>query len=133
MKVKKGSAIPAIVTMMLAILAITGIRTFAGPCVHGDGTFTSCYWAGRAVCGLSVVIAAESLLVLWRKDTGLRRGLYLAEMLTAVLGILMPGTLISLCSMESMRCRMIMFPAMVVLFSLMLVSAAVGVLLTRKG
>ena len=133
MKEKKGSSIPAIVILILAILAMTGVRTFASPCVHEDGTFASCHWAGQAVFGLAILIAAESALVFWRKNTGLRKGLYLAMVLTAELGILTPGTLISLCSMESMRCRMIMFPAVVVLFSLMLVSAAAGVLLTRKG
>ena len=132
MKEKKRCLIPALVTLVLAVLAVAGVKSFAGPCVHEDGSFGPCHWAGQALFGLSIVIAAESVIVLWRKDAGLRRGLYLAMMLTAMLGILMPGTLISLCVMESMRCRMIMRPAMLVLYALMLVSATTGALLSKE-
>ena len=132
MKEKKGSMIPALATVILAMIAAAGVKSFAGPCVHEDGSFGSCHWAGQALFGLSIVIAAESVIVVWRKNTALRRGLYLAMMLTAVLGILMPGTLISLCAMDSMRCRMIMRPAMLVLYALMLVSATTGALLSRE-
>ena len=132
MKEKKRCLVPALVTMVLAVLAAAGVKSFAGPCVHEDGSFGPCHWAGQALFGLSIVIAAESVIVLWRKDAGLRRGLYLAMMLTALLGILMPGTLISLCAMESMRCRMIMRPAMLVLYALMLVSATTGALLSKE-
>ena len=132
MKEKKRCLVPALVTMVLAVLAAAGVKSFAGPCVHEDGSFGVCHWAGQALFGLSIVIAAESVIVLWRKDAGLRRGLYLAMMLTALLGILMPGNLISLCAMESMRCRMIMRPAMLVLYALMLVSATTGALLSKE-
>ena len=132
MKEKKGSMIPALATVILAMIAAAGVKSFAGPCVHEDGSFGACHWAGQALFGLSIVIAAESVIVLWRKDAGLRRGLYLAMMLTAVLGILMPGTLISLCAMDSMRCRLIMRPAMLVLYALMLVSATTGALLSKE-
>lgn len=132
MKEKKRCLIPALVTLVLAVLAAAGVKSFAGPCVHEDGSFGPCHWAGQVLFGLSIVIAAESVIVLWRKDAGLRRGLYLAMMLTAMLGILMPGTLISLCVMESMRCRMIMRPAMLVLYALMLVSATTGALLSKE-
>ena len=132
MKEKKRSLVPAFVILVLAVLAAAGVKSFAGPCVHEDGSFGPCHWAGQALFGLSIVIAAESVIVLWRKDAGLRRGLYLAMMLTALLGILMPGTLISLCAMESMRCRMIMRPAMLVLYALMLVSATTGALLSKE-
>ena len=132
MKEKKGSMIPALATVILAMIAAAGVKSFAGPCVHEDGSFGSCHWAGQALFGLSIVIAAESVIALWRKNTALRRGLYLAMMLTAVLGILMPGTLISLCAMDSMRCRLIMRPAMLVLYALMLVSATTGALLSRE-
>ena len=128
----KKQTIPAVILLILSLVIVTGSQTFLSPCVHEDGAFGPCHWAGQALFGLSIVIAAESVIVLWRKDAGLRRGLYLAMMLTALLGILMPGTLISLCAMESMRCRMIMRPAMLVLYALMLVSATTGALLSKE-
>ena len=92
----------------------------------------SCHWAGQAVFGLAILIAAESALVFWRKNTGLRKGLYLAMVLTAELGILTPGTLISLCRMDSMRCRAVMQPAMVILFAAAGLAALLGALFCMK-
>jgi hypothetical protein len=68
------------------------------------------------------------IALVW-KDSALRQGLYLSMALTAVLGLLIPGTLIKLCSMADMRCRMVMRPAAMILYSLILVLAAAGMLL----
>ena len=123
----RKTIIPAALALCFSVLAAVGVKTFAGPCVHEDGTFGPCHWAGQALFGLSVVIAAESVIVLWKKNTALRRGVYLAMMLTAVLGILVPGTLISLCGMATMRCRALMRPAMTILFAVMGIASAAGV------
>ena len=45
------------------------------------------------------------------------------------LGILTPGTLLGLCSMSTMRCRMVTQPAMILLFSAALLCAAAGAIL----
>ena len=52
---------------------------------------------------------------------------------TALLGILMPGTLIDLCGMATMRCRAVMKPASTILLSLALSAALVGWLMSRKS
>ena len=84
-KKKSRSFIPAIVILVLAVLAAAGVKTFLGPCVHEDGTFGPCHAAGQALFGLSLVAAAESALAVWSKDEGVRRGLYLSLMLTALI------------------------------------------------
>ena len=48
-----------------------------------------------------------------------------------VAGLLTPGTLIDICKVNTMRCRMVMRPAMLVLFALTLVIAMVGCLTAR--
>ena len=48
------------------------------------------------------------------------------------MGILTPGTLIDLCHMSTMRCRMLMQPAMVILFSAALVCALTGAVLSAR-
>ena len=135
MKKNPYSTAAAVIILVLALLSAIGVQTFLRPCVHDDGSFGTCHWAGQVLFGLSLVIAAESLTALLRKDFALRRGLYLAMAFTAVLGLLIPGTLIKLCSMADMRCRMIMRPAVMILYFLILVSAAAGMLLsgTKKG
>lgn len=133
MRREKGGVIPAVVVVILAVLTAVGVKTFLSPCVHEDGTFGACHWAGQAVFGLAIVIAAQGVIAIAWKDAAVRTGLYLAMAFNAILGILTPGILISLCAMADMRCRMIMRPAMIVLFSLQLVCAAAGVLLSNRG
>ena len=50
----------------------------------------------------------------------------------AVLGVFVPGTLINLCGMATMRCRALMRPAMMILCALMGVSAAAGIILSGE-
>ena len=127
----KKSSIPAILILLLALIAAVGSQSFLGACVHEDGSFGPCHWASRALMAEGLLVAALSLLALVLKRE--RAGLYLASALTALLGILTPGTLIDLCRMDSMRCRMLMKPAMLLLFGAMLIASVVGWLIARRA
>lgn len=124
---KKRSMIPAVIIVLSALAAAAGSRSFLGPCVHEDGTFGPCHWAGQALFGLALLMAAEAVIAVAWKNESLRKGLYIAMALTAVLGILVPGTLIGLCGMATMRCRALMRPAMTILFAVMGIASAAGV------
>ena len=118
--------------VIAALIAAVGVRTFLGPCVHDDGTFGACHYAGQALFGISLLLLAEGLsAVLW-KQAGTRRGLYLAMIPTAVLGILLPGNLIPLCGMATMRCRALMRPAMTILFVLILAAGMAGAVFSKE-
>ena len=45
----KKSIIPAVVILVLSLVIVIGSRTFLSPCVHEDGTFGPCHWAGQAL------------------------------------------------------------------------------------
>ena len=120
-------SIPALVILAAALITAIGSVSFLGPCVHEDGSFGACHWAGRAELGIACLIAAQSLLLLFQKNAGARCGLYMAILLTAALGMLVPGTLIGLCGMATMRCRALMKPAMTLLFALMGILALAGI------
>ena len=126
----KQSSIPACI-LLLALLAAIGSQTFLGACVHEDGSFGACHWASRALMGEGALMAALSLLALILKRE--RAGLYLASALTAILGLLTPGVLIDLCKMDAMRCRMLMKPAMMILFGAMLIASVAGWLMARRA
>ena len=127
----KKTVIPAILILLLALIAAVGSQSFLGACVHEDGSFGPCHWASRALMGEGALATALSLLALVLKRE--RAGLYLASALTALLGILTPGTLIDLCKMDAMRCRMLMKPAMLLLFGAMLIASVVGWLIARRA
>ena len=59
-------------------------------------------------------------------------GLFLGALPVCVLGILTPGTLIDLCHMSTMRCRMVMQPAMIILFAAALLCALTGAVLSAR-
>ena len=127
----KRLIIPAIVVLILAMIAAIGSQTFLGACVHDDGSFGACHWACRAILGESLLLSALSLLALATKRA--RGGLYLAMVPASLLGLLTPGGLIALCKAPAMRCRMITQPAMMILFGAMALASLVGWLLSRGG
>ena len=129
---KNKCKIPALVILVLAVLTALGVKTFFGPCVHEDGSFGPCHWAGQAIFGTALLMAAQSLAAVLRKDDGIQGGLYAGMVMTAVLGILIPGTLISLCKMASMRCNAVMRPAVTLLFAAMAAAAVTGLVLWKK-
>ena len=125
----KKTFVPAMIVLILALIAAIGSQSFLGPCVHEDGSFGACHWAGRALLGVGGLLAALALLALLPRC---REGLCLAMALTSALGLLVPGPLVSLCGMSTMRCQALMRPAMSVLFALTLAASALGWLLEHR-
>ena len=117
--------IPAIIMLILSLIIIIGSQSFLSPCVHEDGSFGPCHWAGQMLLGLGCAAAVLASFAMCVKRA--RPGVYLSSLPVCVLGILTPGILIDLCRMSTMRCRMVMQPAMIILFSITLVCALIGV------
>ena len=112
---------------VLALAVAVGSQTFLSPCVHEDGSFGSCHWAGQALLGVGLLLAALALLSWVRTDV------YLAILPAALLGCLTPGTLIPLCKMSAMRCRSVMQPAMILLCAVIALLALIGYAVNRKS
>ena len=125
--------IPALLIAVLAVIAALGVKTFLGPCVHEDGSFGACHWAGRAMFGTALLIAAEGLAAVFLKEKGVRQGLFLSAAAASILGICIPGRLIGLCGMETMRCRALMQPAMTILFAAAGIVSLIGCWLSSRS
>ena len=126
----KKQTIPAVVLLAASLVIAIGSRTFLSPCVHDDGAFGPCHWAGQALLGMGCALAVVAVLSLLSRRA--RLGAYLSALPICVLGILTPGSLIDLCHMSAMRCRMVMQPAMIILFSVALAAALIGAILTGR-
>ena len=126
----KKQDVPAVILLAVALVIAVGSQTFLSPCAHEDGTFGPCHWAGRALLGLGCLTGVLAVLSLVIQRA--RFGMYLSILPVCVLGILTPGTLIDLCHMSTMHCRMVMQPAMMVLFCLAMAAALLGVILTGR-
>ena len=126
----KKQTIPAIILLVVALVIAIGSQTFLSPCIHEDGSFGACHWAGQAILGLGCVLAVQAILALCIRAAG--PGAYLCAIPVCIMGIITPGTLIDLCHMSTMRCRAVMQPAMIILFCAALICALAGFLLNLK-
>ena len=120
----KKQIIPGCVLLLFAVTIAVGSVTFLHPCVHEDGTVGACFWAGRALLGLGCLLTALALAAVFAGRAW--PGVYLSAALVCVLGMLTPGTLIGLCRMDTMRCRAVMQPAMILLFAAAGLAALAG-------
>ena len=126
----KKHIIPAMILLILSLVIVIGSQTFLSPCVHEDGSFGPCHWAGQALMGLGCVVGMLAILSLCVQKA--RLGTYMSVLPICLMGILTPGTLIDLCHMSTMRCRMVMQPAMIILFSAALLCALTGAVFTAR-
>ena len=126
----KKQMIPAMILLVLSLIITIGSQSFLSPCIHEDGSFGPCHWAGQALMGLGCVIGILAILSLCVQKA--RLGTYMSALPVCGLGILVPGTLIDLCHMSTMRCRMVMQPAMILLFSAALLCALTGAIITAR-
>lgn len=136
MRQDKASPIVGIALTALAAVLVIGVMSFAAPCdAHEDGSVGTCHWAARAVLGVGVVLFVLSVVRIFERDEGERRGLSLAAALLGVLLACMPGMLIDLCMDQAMRCHAIMRPFAVCVGAAIAVAGGVDLIvrLTRIG
>ena len=99
----------------------------------GSGSFMNCQWAWRAVTGISVLMAIQSLVMIVLRNNGIGEGISISLVLEAILALVLPGCVIPLCMMETMRCHAIMKPGVMVFGIIIAVLSAINVVLLHKG
>ena len=108
----------------IAALVLTiGAFTFFKACGEHDGKFMACHWAQNAVTLIGVLLIISALIRLFTRDNGVRAGIAVTQFLLSAAAALIPGTIINLCMMETMRCHTIFKPAVIILA---VISAAVS-------
>lgn len=116
----------------LALILFAGLLTFLKPCgPKDDGSWMTCHWAGQALLGVAgamLVLAVVRLFV----NGGVKLGLDIGEAALALYAICVPGRLIGLCMMDTMRCRAVMTPGVTVIVILIIAAAAADIFVQRK-
>jgi len=120
--------------ILLALAGIITIGSFTvlGPCVHEDGSEAVCTTAGRAVLLAGCVITVLAVLTFLLRAPATRIFLFFLSMCVNTVGILLPGTLLPVCRMDTMHCRTVMQPAMIILFAAALAVSVGGILAERS-
>ncbi|MBQ8967544.1 DUF4418 family protein [Ruminococcus sp.] len=124
-----------IAEIVLAALLTVGSFTVFKACGEHDGKYMACHWAQNAVTLTGTVIVLLALLRILLSDRGVKAGLAIGVLLSAISVILIPDTVISLCMMDTMRCHSIFRPAVTVIASVLAaVSGADSIIgLIRSG
>ena len=94
-----------VILLVLAVIIAVGSVTVLGPCVHEDGSEAPCTGTGRAILADGILLAVLSVFLLFIKAPKMRLILFMITAVAALTGILMPGTLLPVCKMDTMHCR----------------------------
>lgn len=99
-----------IIQILIAALLVVGVLTFAGPCVHEDGSAAMCSTASQGIIGGGVLLLIGAILQLVIKSRVSRIAFAVVCIVAGVFVILAPGTIFPLCMMAEMHCQAVMKP-----------------------
>ncbi len=105
-----------------AVLTAGSVSVFAA-CGEHEGKYMACHWAQNAVTLIGALLVISALIRLFTRDNGVRAGIAVTQFLFSAAAALIPGTVINLCMMETMRCHTIFKPAVIIIA---VISAAVS-------
>lgn len=99
-----------VAAFVFTVLLIVGIVTFAGPCVHEDGSATVCQGAAHAVVVAGVVACISTLVSLIVRSLKVSGVCVLVAACCGAFAVIAPGVLFGMCMMQTMRCWAVMRP-----------------------
>jgi hypothetical protein len=124
MKIRIASGAAAVV---LGLLIALGPQFLFKVCEPMHDNFMKCHWTAQAEIGIGALIAALGIALIIFASPKVHIGLAIGVVLAAVVALLFPHVLIGGCSMETMQCRKIAFPAITIIS---IITIALGVLYT---
>jgi len=131
---KVSISVTDIILLILSGLFVAGIHTFFAPCgPKEDGSWMVCHWAGQAEVAFSFVLFLISLAHAFIPNSLIKTGLSIAMIPTALAAALLPGNLINLCMIKTMRCHTIMHPAVILVCVLIILCAGLDIFLKNKN
>ena len=107
--------LPFVITALAAALLAVGVLTFAGPCVHEDGSPGSCFGASQAVLAAAVASLVFAIAGIAVPNKRIGGALGLAAACAGIVAAASPGGLFGMCMVQTMRCWTIMRPFSLVL------------------
>jgi hypothetical protein len=129
----KNRIIGGVSAVVLGLLVALGPQFLFKVCETMGDTFMKCHWSAQAEIGIGALIAALGIAITLFSSPKTRLGLVIGIFLSGILALLIPHVLIGGCSMPSMQCRKIAFPAITVIGILILIGAALNAIyLARK-
>ena len=134
MSQKRGIAfIPAALSFLLSAGTMTVFRACGA---KDDGTWMHCHTAQNMAAAGGCLLCILFVICIFVKTPELRAALYAAGTTGAAVVFMIPGRIVSMCMMNTMRCYSVMQPFVRVMSVLVAVAAAInmiGALKSRTG
>ncbi|MBR1751253.1 MAG: DUF4418 family protein [Ruminococcus sp.] len=129
----KGSLITSILMFVTgAFLALGVVFIFPACDAKPDGSFMHCHDAQNITMFIGIGITALSLIGVFTPSK-LTAVFSCLSTLAAAAAAILPGTVIKLCMMDTMQCRAVMRPAVIVTCAVFALIAVVNVILDLKN
>ena len=121
-------------TIVAAVLSV-GVMTAFHACARAeDGTWMNCHYAQVYVFAAGLIIAAVSIAAVFVKSSKLKMCMGIVSIVIAIITALIPGIMVHLCMMDTMRCHTLMRPAVGILCVLFIIAELVNeIFVYRKG
>lgn len=98
------------VAAVLAAVLVVGAFTFAGPCVHEDGSAAACHAAQLGIIVAGAVALVAAVAALFVKNGKVAGAVLVVAACAGLVAAFAPGNVWPLCMMATMRCHVIMQP-----------------------
>ena len=122
---KKKISVLRLIPPVFCLLLALGTATVFRACAAGeDGTWMHCHTAQTTVTWVSLALAAVSAVPLFSRNRILSAAVYAVCLIGACVLFLIPGEIVSMCMMSTMRCHAVMKPFVRVMAALTAVSGA---------
>lgn len=116
-----------IVCFIGSLILMIGSQTVFRACGPAeDGTWMNCHNAQMYVFYLSIALTALALAGIFVKNRMASAVIYSASAVLAVIVMLIPGVIVHMCMMETMRCHMLLKPFALIMGILTLVFALIS-------
>jgi len=124
------SMIPVLINILLGL----GVITVFSACERKeDGAWMRCHSAQMAVTICAVVLALLFLIIALVKIKVVRIILNLIALIVSIVTFLIPGTIMKMCMMNTMRCYTVMQPFVRIMTCICAVFAIIGIIRAGSG
>ena len=127
-KNKLLSIIPAVLGILLTIGVLTAFRACA---MKDDGTWMHCHMAQNDAAIGGVIICLLFLAAAFIKNRTAATVLRIAGIIAGIVTALIPGTIVSMCMMNTMRCYAVMQPFVRVMAVLVIIFGVISIMISR--
>lgn len=123
----------AFIPAVLSFLLSAGTMTVFRACSAKDGTWMHCHAAQNMAAAGGCLLCILFVVCIFVKASELRAALYAAGTTGAAVVFMIPGSIVSMCMMNTMRCYAVMQPFVRVMSVLIAAAGAINIIIALKS